>query len=95
MSYRKRVDGNHSEVIAALRKAGWRVKDTSRYGDGFPDALARRGDVLLFIEIKDGAKSLSRRQLTDEEAEFVTWFGEWPVRASYRVVLSAEDAVTL
>jgi hypothetical protein len=67
----RRVDANHAEVITALRRAGCRVWDTSRVGGGFPDALvAARGNRLVMLEIKDGAKSPSRRKLTPAEADF-------------------------
>ena len=59
-----RTDQNHSQIVAALRALGWLVKSTAAVGDGFPDlVIAKQGRVLL-LEVKDGAKVASRRQLT-------------------------------
>lgn len=85
-----RVDSNHAEVIRALRAAGVLVKDTSRLGDGFGDAVAlnRRLDRLRIIEIKDGAKPPSARRLTPAEEEFHRdWCGH------VAVVTSPEEAL--
>lgn len=69
MTYARRTDTNHTEVIRALRRFGWCVCDTSRVGGGFPDCVAIRAGRVRFIEIKDGAKSASRRQLTPRERD--------------------------
>lgn len=86
-----RVDGNHGEVIAALRAAGCRVHDTSRLGGGFPDTVvATPAGVLLMIEIKDGSLPPSRRRLTPAEEEFFATFAGHCVIAE-----SAEEALAL
>ncbi len=66
-----RTDANHSDVISALRRVGCFVVDTSRLGQGFPDAVAMRLGRVHFVEIKDGAKVPSARKLTPAEAEFI------------------------
>jgi hypothetical protein len=69
----KRTDSNHQAIREALRRKGWEVTDLSAMGGGMPDLLAVRhrslDDVCAFtrarfIEIKNGALSPSRRQLT-------------------------------
>ena len=84
-----RVDANHGEIIAALRRAGCVVHDTSRQGGGFPDCIAAtpRGRLVM-LEIKDGAKPPSARKLTDAEAEFHATWGH-----HVAVVTSAADAL--
>ena len=75
MSYAKRTDRNHGHIRAALRDAGWFVKDTSAIGRGWPDLyIARKGTEdeparCLWVEIKDGEKSASRRQLTAAQVQ--------------------------
>lgn len=67
MRRRARVDANHGQIVQALRSCGWTVIDTSRVGSGFPDLLAVRGGRLELIEVKDGAKALSRQKATKAE----------------------------
>jgi Holliday junction resolvase len=66
-----RTDANHGEIRDALRRAGCLVVDTSGVGGGFPDLVAVRHGRVRFVEVKDGAKSASRRKLTPAEAEFI------------------------
>ena len=65
MRYAKRVDGNHHEIIQGLRDCGYTVKDTSKYGDGFPDCIVAGGGRVVMLEIKQGSA-----KLTDVEKEF-------------------------
>ena len=93
---RKRVDANHAAVVETLRKAGWRVKDTSRY-EHFVDLMAVKPGRLLFVEVKDGAKKPSARKLTPGEMSFVEFLNGLQCAccqptAEYRIVESIEDA---
>jgi len=65
-----RTDANHSEIMAALRATGAYVVDCSRVGAGFPDLLVFWRGQCTPVEIKDGAKSPSRRVLTTDQAQF-------------------------
>lgn len=65
-----RTDRNHTEVMAALRKVGAQVTDTSAVGHGFPDLVASFRGKWHLIEVKDGNKPPSRRKLTTDQ---VTW----------------------
>jgi hypothetical protein len=65
-----RVDGNHAQVMAAFRKMGCTVEDTSRLGSGFPDCVVSRWQKTIFVEIKDGSLPPSARKLTPDEIRF-------------------------
>lgn len=82
-----RTDGNHQDVVQALRGAGILVKSTAAVGDGFPDLLCAFRGVLVLLEVKDGSLPPSERKLTAKETEFVA---AWP--RTY-VVTSPEEAV--
>lgn len=90
MRRRAKVDSNHGEVVAALRKAGWSVISTAPLGCGIPDIFASKDKETWAIEIKDGSKIPSKRQLTDDEKAFASsWQGK------YAVVESAEQALAI
>lgn len=81
-----RTDENQQDIVTALRKCGATVAVTSAVGNGFPDLVATRNGKIWMFEIKDGAKSPSRRALTALQGDF---HAVWPV-----VVLeSTQDAV--
>ncbi len=48
--------------------------DMSRLGGGAPDLAAGYGGLVLFIEVKDGAKPPSARKLTKAQQE---WRASW------------------
>jgi len=77
MKLRARVDGNHTEIVKALRDAGASVRSLAQVGHGTPDLLVGwRGRNFLF-EVKDPARKPSERQLTtDEKAFHYTWRGQ-------------------
>ena len=77
MRHAKRVDANQADIVAALRARGWSVRVTSDIGKGFPDLTIMRLDDGWWrghlIEVKDGAKPKSKRQLTPDEIEMHDW----------------------
>ena len=82
----RRVDANHGEIIAAFRRLGYSVVDLSRLGNGIPDLLIAKAGHAALVEIKDGAKSPSRRKLTLFEKAFRDrWSG------AYHVVETLDD----
>lgn len=86
----RRVDKNHGELIALFRKAGCSVLDTSRLGDGAPDCTIGYGGISLVVEIKDGTRVPSQRQLTDDERRFAEgWKG------GYYIIKDADEAMSL
>jgi len=93
MSYAKRTDGNHKEVVEEFRKVMPEASlfDASGAGKGFPDlVIGWQGKNYLF-EVKDPAKYPSARSLTDAQKEFhLAWHGQVHVIHS-----AAEIAATL
>lgn len=86
----RRVDANHRDIIAALRKCGASVKDTSRL-PGFVDCVIGFRKRLWLAEIKDGDKPPSARKLTPDEQDFHdTWRGPAIV-----ILTGVGDAMTL
>lgn len=85
-----RTDGNHAEVVKALRDAGIAVKSLASVGGGVPDLLCALREVTCLLEVKDGSKPPSERHLTKAEAEF---FATWPGLAF--VVYSPKEAVSV
>jgi hypothetical protein len=83
-----RTDDNHAEIIKAFRKFGCSVADTHALGGGFPDAVVAKNYKTVLIEIKDGAKPLSARQLTIDEAKF---YDKW--QGLYFIVESLSDVI--
>jgi hypothetical protein len=84
-----KLDGNHFEVVEALRRAGIAVRSMAMVGQGFPDLLCAFRDTLVLLEVKDGSLPPSERKLTKQEAEFLA---AWP--KTY-VVTSGEEAVAV
>ena len=69
-----KIDANQPEIVAALRKVGAQVTSLAAVGEGVPDLLVGfRGETVL-IEVKDGSKVKSARQLTDDQIE---WHAAW------------------
>jgi len=71
-----KTDRNQSEIVQALRDVGASVYSLAAVGDGIPDLLIgfRRSTYLL--EVKDGKKKPSARELTPDQVKFhAEWFG--------------------
>ena len=83
--YAARVDANHSQLVAAARKLGFRVLDLSRVGQGCPDLLLQhpRTHQLLLAEVKVPTGKINALQ-----AAFGT---EWPVH----IVRTVDDLLKL
>jgi hypothetical protein len=73
-----RADANHSAVVGALRACGCEVESLAGLGKGVPDLLAyhRSTGKLILIEVKDGKRRPSERELNDKQIE---WHSRWPV----------------
>ena len=85
-----KTDANHAEIVDALRRAGCSVLSLAAVGHGCPDLLIGRQGKMLLVECKDGAKSPSRRDLTDDQIEFLT---HW--RGTAVVVCSVQEALEM
>lgn len=64
------LDRNQPEIVAALRKAGAQVFSLAGAADGIPDLLVAYRGLTFLMEVKDGLKSPSKRQLTDDQISF-------------------------
>ncbi len=85
-----KIDANHVEIVKALRQCGATVQNLAAVGQGCPDILVGHRGVNLCVEIKDGAKSPSKRRLTPDQ---VVWHNEW--KGQVCIVESIEDAINL
>jgi hypothetical protein len=83
-----KVDANHGQVVSALEAAGAKVQSLAELGRGVPDLLVRYGERLFLLEVKDGNKSPSKRDLTPDQVE---WIKQWG--GGVHVVLSPDDAL--
>jgi hypothetical protein len=67
-----RVDNNLTEIVEAFRRLGCSVYVLN----GVCDLIVGFGGLSMLVEVKDGAKSPSRRKLTPAQIKFrETWTG--------------------
>ena len=77
MTYAKRVDLNHQEVVKTLRSLGATVFDASRMGQGFPDLVVGYNHQTVLVEIKSG----EAKKFTAAQHKFMAdWKGSAVVR---------------
>lgn len=69
-----KVDANHAEIVSALRKAGANVESLAGVGKGVPDLLVGIDGRLMLMEVKDGNKPPSARELTPPQ---IAWHAQW------------------
>lgn len=69
-----KVDRNQAEIAAALRKAGAFVQSLAAVGGGVPDLLVGFKRQTYLLEVKDGLKPPSARELTPDQIE---WHMNW------------------
>jgi hypothetical protein len=77
MSYAKRVDANHSEIVKKFRELGCSVFDTSRVAGGFPDILVGVNHKTALIEIKSSPKA---KFTPAQQAFMLNWQGSTVAR---------------
>jgi len=83
-----RIDANQPNIIKALRNAGASVQPLHTVGGGVPDLLVGWRDRNILIEVKDGDKPPSARQLTPDQD---VWHKNW--RGRVYVVTSVDEAL--
>lgn len=76
-----RLDGNHAEIVDALRRSGRLVLSLARMGEGVPDILTYRADEGFRLHEIKMPKGKLRRQQEAFQAK------GWPVD----VIRSVED----
>jgi len=69
-----KVDRNQAEIAAALRNAGAFVQSLAAVGGGVPDLLVGFKRQTYLLEVKDGLKPPSARELTPDQIE---WHMNW------------------
>lgn len=80
-----KVDGNHAEIVQALRRVGASVCDASRLGDGAPDLLVGLRGVAYLLEVKT-----PRGRVLASQADFMA---SW--RGHYAIVRSVDEALAV
>lgn len=89
---RRRTDINQTEIVNGLRQIGCSVAITSSLGSGFPDLVIGYRNRNLCLEVKDGNKPPSDRELTQDERKWHEgWKGQVAVVES---IMQAVDVVT-
>lgn len=69
-----KIDANQPEIVAALRKVGATVHSTAGVAKGFPDLTVGYKRATYLLEVKDGSKPPSARELTPDQ---VKWYATW------------------
>jgi hypothetical protein len=83
----RRKDANHADVGDHLRDHQWSVLDLAQHGASI-DYVVSKGRFCALLEVKDGSKPPSARQLTPAEQKLRdNWQGP------YVLALSPEDAL--
>ncbi len=85
-----KIDANHAEIVGAFRKFGCSVLLLHHVGNGCPDICVGKNRKTVLVEIKDGSKPPSARELTKDERKF---HDEW--KGSVFVVGSLSDVIAL
>ena len=70
MTYAKRVDLNHTEIVNKFRELGASVFDLSAVGRGCPDIMVGYNGQTVLVEIKSGEK----KKYTEAQLKFIN---EW------------------
>ena len=86
MRRRAKIDANQTQVVSALRAAGATVQSLAECGSGVPDLLCGFRQQTFLLEVKDGRRKLSERQLTSDQ---VKWHIEW--RGGPCIVVNSVD----
>lgn len=82
------TDANQAEIVESLRAIGCSVQILAAVGQGTPDLLVGYRGANHLLEVKDGAKTPSKRKLTQDQ---VAWHASW--RGQVCVVESVEQAI--
>lgn len=90
MRHAAKVDGNHAQIVDALRTVGAQVQSLAMVGSGCPDLLVAFRGSWHVLEIKDGSLPPSHRQLTPLEQLWLVRFGD---TAPVNVVNSVDEAL--
>lgn len=85
-----RIDRNQPEIVRALRALGASVEPLHTVGGGCPDLLVGFRRITLLLEVKDGNRPPSERELTPDQ---VRWHSTW--QGHKAIVTSVDEAVAV
>jgi len=85
-----KTDRNQIEIVGVLRQIGASVQSLAATGKGCPDLLVGYRGINYLMEIKDGEKVPSARELTIDQKH---WHSLW--RGSVYVVKSVDEALKI
>jgi len=85
-----KVDGNHEEIVDALRAVGAHVTSLAAVHGGCPDLLVSRAARWYVIEVKDCSQPPSARLLTPDQKR---WHAA--AQAPVHVANSVSDALAI
>lgn len=83
------IDGNHTAVVAALRRAGIAVLSLAAVGKGCPDLLCAFRDTTVLLEVKNPDSDRGAPSKVSQAT--VDFIAQWPGKVY--VVWSPEEAV--
>lgn len=87
-----KTDANHGAIVAAFRKLGCSVLSLAALGNGAPDLCVGWGGLSILVEVKDGSKPPSARQLTADQKRFLDdWKGGLRLVDSLDAVVEAVE----
>lgn len=89
--YANKQDANHALIVQTIRTMGHEWVDCTCHPALGCDGLALKNGVTVFVEIKDGTLSPSRRKIT--EGEIVRMKQCLRAGVRYAVIESVEDAL--
>ena len=89
MKYAK-IDDNQKVIVNALRIAGASVQSLAATGKGCPDLLVGYQGINYLMEVKDGNKVPSARELTIDQQH---WHSVW--KGAVHIVKSEDEALKI
>jgi Holliday junction resolvase len=90
MRQRAKIDDNQPEIVKALQQIGCSVQSLAACGKGVPDLLIGYRGHNILLEVKDGAKTASRKKLTPDQ---LIWHALWSGQVA--VVSTVDEALKM
>jgi Holliday junction resolvase len=87
-----KIDANQNDIVKALRGIGAYVQSLASIGKGCPDLLVGFGGNWHLLEVKDSKKVASKRELTQDE---INWILNAAKTAPVHVVETVEQALNV
>jgi Holliday junction resolvase len=85
-----KIDDNQKAIVNVLRQLGASVQSLAATGKGCPDLLVGYHGINYLMEVKDGDKVPSARELTIDQKH---WHSIW--RGSVHIVKSVDEALKI